>query len=1041
MKAVTPLAPLLRVSATFLFVVASVGNLLAQAANTGSIEGRVFDAARGEYLENARITVEGTSIEAFTDAGGFYQLGRVPAGEVKVRAFFTGLVAPTEAVRVTAGQATTKDFALARPGQPGAASGDPVKLSEFVVATSKEMDAAAIAINEQRVAPNIKSVVAADEFGTIVDGTPGEAIKFLPGVILNYSAGEAREVSINGVPTASVPVTIGGFDLASNAGGGTGRQVNFEQVSINSMSRIEVIHSPTPESQGSALAGSVNMVPRSAFERSKPSFNYSVYMMMKDSAKSFDKSPAPLRRIESKITPGFTANLIMPVNRKFGFTLSANYAHQWVPNDIIALGRRGTDLVTNGNAFPDTTPDKPYLTDVEVTDDLRRNTTTSAGATFDYKLSPVDTLSLSTQYTYVTVEHIGHRLSFFITGVRPGDFSTTHTHGAPGQGTLQLSDVNSRYWLGSTSIATLTYRHNGSVWKAESGAGFSYAGQHNRDIARGILRNSTARRTGLTIKFDDNFYQRPGRITVTDASGAPVDPYKLENYALTAANYQDDNWLTYRTTFYGNLQRHFDVRGVPMALKAGFDVRRLERDVRGPQVALTPAVTPNQNAPGSNNAAQFLDTELSQRTLPYGFQAAQWVDDAKLYQHWIQNPGYFTTNENAIYRSRVTVSKRMAETVSAGFLRADAAFFNRRLQFVGGVRGEQTNSLGEGPLTDPTRNFQRDAQGNILRGANGAPLPIVTPVNTNNLAYSQLTFIDRGSRTEKEYLRILPNLNVIYNARENLRIQAAYYHSLGRPNFNQYAGGITLPNTDDPRSDANPITVNNAAIKAWKAETYKVRAEYYFERVGQFSVSLFRRDFENFFGSTRFAATPEFLQLYSLDPNLYSGFTVVTNYNIPDPVRTTGVELAYRQALTFLPHWARGVQVFANTTIQRIQGEASANFNASFIPKSGSWGVSFTRPKYNVKANWNYRGEQRRAAVTGRGIEPGTFTYSAPRLYLDISAEYYRHRKFGLFAGFRNLANVTEDTDVYGPSTPEIAQFSQRNDYSASWTFGVKGTF
>ena len=71
----------------------------------------------------------------------------------------------------------------------------------------------------------------------VLQHTPGEAIKFLPGVMLTYSAGEAREVSINGVPTANVPVTVGGFDLASNAGGGTGRQTNFEQVSINSMSR------------------------------------------------------------------------------------------------------------------------------------------------------------------------------------------------------------------------------------------------------------------------------------------------------------------------------------------------------------------------------------------------------------------------------------------------------------------------------------------------------------------------------------------------------------------------------------------------------------------------------------------------------------------------------------------------------------------------------------------------------------------------------------------------------------------------------------
>ncbi|HUR56685.1 MAG TPA: carboxypeptidase regulatory-like domain-containing protein, partial [Opitutaceae bacterium] len=343
---------LLRACIALFVSLAVPAGVLAQ-GSSGAIQGRVLDEARGDYLQNARVTIEGTSLETFTDSAGYFVLGNVPAGAGKLRVFFTGLAPVSIPISITAGQTTTKDINLStRPDRP--APGETVKLSEFVVSTSREMDGAAIAINEQRVAPNIKNVVAADEFGTIVDGTPGEAIKFLPGVMLTYSAGEAREVSINGVPTANVPVTVGGFDLASNAGGGTGRQTNFEQVSINNMSRIEVIQSPTPESQGSALGGSVNMVPRSAFERSKPAFNYSVYEMMKDSAKTFRKTPGgALREPYRKITPGFQVSAIVPVNKRFGFTFSANGATQYVPNDVIALQWRGSSAVTNGVAFPD----------------------------------------------------------------------------------------------------------------------------------------------------------------------------------------------------------------------------------------------------------------------------------------------------------------------------------------------------------------------------------------------------------------------------------------------------------------------------------------------------------------------------------------------------------------------------------------------------------------------------------------------------------------------------------------------------------------
>src|SRR6202008_3567397 len=126
---------------------------------------------------------------------------------------------------------------------------------------------------------------------------------------------------------------------------------NFEQVSINNMSRIEVVQSPTPESQGSALGGSVNMIPRSAFERSRPSFNYNFYEMMKDSAKTFRKPPGgAIREPYRKITPGFQVSAIVPVNSRFGFTFSANGATQYVPNDVIALQWRGVTTATTAPA-------------------------------------------------------------------------------------------------------------------------------------------------------------------------------------------------------------------------------------------------------------------------------------------------------------------------------------------------------------------------------------------------------------------------------------------------------------------------------------------------------------------------------------------------------------------------------------------------------------------------------------------------------------------------------------------------------------------
>src|SRR5206468_3276770 len=93
----------------------------AQTATSGTIEGRVFNPAVGEYLENARITVEGTALESFTDSGGQYRLTNVPAGAMRVRAFRTGIIAQTQSVTVIAGGTAQLNFELGA-GQRGRAS-------------------------------------------------------------------------------------------------------------------------------------------------------------------------------------------------------------------------------------------------------------------------------------------------------------------------------------------------------------------------------------------------------------------------------------------------------------------------------------------------------------------------------------------------------------------------------------------------------------------------------------------------------------------------------------------------------------------------------------------------------------------------------------------------------------------------------------------------------------------------------------------------------------------------------------------------------
>jgi iron complex outermembrane receptor protein len=1006
---------------------------------TGTIVGRVSNPSTGAILERARLIIEGTTLETFTDVDGEYRFTQVPAGTVQLKAFFTGFPSATATVTVAAGQTVQRDFELApvTSGATPATTEGPIKLDEFVVATSREMSAAALAINEQRYAPNVKTIVATDEFGDVAEGNIGEFIKFLPGVNIDAAGGNAREVSLNGVPGDYVPVTLDGFGLASavgGGGGGTNRMVALDQVSLNNISRIEVELSPTPDSQGNALAGSVNMVPRSSFERTRPVFNFSTYVMMRDNYKDWDKTPAP-RHPTRKIHPGLDFSFINPVTKNFGFTLSGGFNRQHSGEPRMLNTWRGVQAPTNNN-FAATPYGQPYLSATDVRNSGKDTKRSSFGATVDYRLGTHDRFSFS--FTYSTFDVIINHNALTIDAGRvlPGNFSTTFTRGAAGAGTLQLVTTgNDRTnW---TYMPSLIWRHDGPIWRMESGFAYSRASNRNRNGESGFFDTTTARRTGVTVSFADIFYLRPNTITVTDAAGAPVDPFSLSSYVATAATTNSRMTDDTKRTLYGNIRRSFS-REIPITVRAGFDLRYAARDQRFSVPNFTylgrdGTASTTLTATTDDLAAPFIDPSFSSRYAPYGFPKLQGISSEKFYEHFVANPSQFRGDANAAYRNQVTNSKYADELVSAVFLRFDASMLRNRLKIVTGVRAEQTNIEAQGPLTDPNRNFRRDASGRLVAIVN----------NTNSLEYSQLTFLDRGAHSEKEYLRLFPSINATFNLTESLLARASWSTSVGRPDFNQYAGGVTLPDPDNPRP-GDQITVSNVALKPWSARSINARLEYYLQGVGQVSVGAFRRDIEDFEGNTTIAPTPEFLELYSIDPSTYGVYPVVTQHNIDETVRIQGVNASYKQALTFLPHWARGVQVFANASAQRLMGPASANFQ-NFIPRTYSWGVSLNRAKYNLRANWNYRGIQRRNAIANPGpatsIEPGTYLWWSKRLYLDVNAEYYFYKRFAFYAALRNVLDAPDDIQIMGPSTPEHAQFRQRIAFGSLWTFGVKGTF
>src|SRR5687767_3537698 len=161
----------------------------------GSISGRVQNVVSGQYLNNARLSVKGSDLVAFTDQSGTFLLPKVPAGTVTLEVFYTGLDPQQIQLEIRASQAIERNIELTSVARYGPADGA-IRLASYVVSSSRETDGEAIATNEQRFAPNIKNVVTGDSFGDVVEGNVGEFLKFLPGIAVNYENAQVNTISV-----------------------------------------------------------------------------------------------------------------------------------------------------------------------------------------------------------------------------------------------------------------------------------------------------------------------------------------------------------------------------------------------------------------------------------------------------------------------------------------------------------------------------------------------------------------------------------------------------------------------------------------------------------------------------------------------------------------------------------------------------------------------------------------------------------------------------------------------------------------------------
>lgn len=1028
---------------TPMFAQAQTGS--SQSASTGGIYGRVKNAATEQYLSNARVSVSGTEIIAFTDETGTYRLVGVPEGPQTVIVAYTGLDEERMEVAVPGNGRVERDVglsSLARYGTKGV-----VKLDAFQVKADRELNAQMVATNDQRYAPNLKNVLSTEEFGGMVGNSVGEFMKFIPGMSVGYSGNEITEFAVRGISGGMTSVTQDGAPLVFGSYARSSRIFNPYTSDINNTSRIEVTKVPTPSSPADSIGGSINLVSKSVFDKDKPVGHISVGLnansryietLNKTSTSRGDKN-------DYKVQPALSFDYSLPVNKNFGVFISALYFPRAGNNENYR-----TAYLTSGTGTG-ASQAAPYLNSLFEMDDPRIYTKKNLNFKADWRVTPNSVLSfglalgetktlIGDSVRNATVGTVGTPVPTSGVGLAYGE---TFSHGATGRGGVDLRSMFQEF-NGASEAASVNYRFDDGVWKV-TGTISQSDSYMEKDNPGGPFSNMIAQlKFPVRVSLDGAGYgKRPDSLTVYDNSNNVVEIDDISNYRIASG----------QEIFYHNkakarnldlrVKRRLNLFSFPSSVEIGGSHIVKEYSNRGWVRNLTYNGPDGVAATVDAIPRSFLmQTYRNHSTFTNGGQIP-FLSPDRVWEEWTKFPQLFSqtpVQEFQQENNRRITSGDIEETNTAYYMQGEARLLNGKLNILTGVRYEKTVDEGRGPLVDPNAVWVRNPDGSFARTGSGARIRKPEAGAVNSLQQLDLTTTELDATGRGSYDGFYPSIHTTYSATDNFLVRLAYAKSFGRPDYLEILPGTTI-NQDDvssnPGGTSGSISVRNPGLKPWLADNYDLSLEYYTKTGGVFSAGVFLKEIKDFFGTDQRIATQADLDALGVGSE-YVGWDLSSTFNSGD-ARVSGIEINARQSLSGLGSWGKYFTAFANATKLRLEGDRQADFS-SFVPETASWGLSFANKRIYTGLKWNYRGQSYRSPNATFGPDGRTYFDESTTMDLDLS--YYISKRFTLTLNVTNLTNASRTTWVaYGPETPTYAKGWITFDTGAQFALALKGTF
>ena len=802
---------------------------------------------------------------------------------------------------------------LAATGSAQAQSAPPAAHAVDEVVVTGFRNSLAKALDSKRDAAVASDVILAEDIGKFPDLNLSESIQRIPGVALLRDGGEGRQIAVRGLGAQFTRVRIDGMEAmattgSADASGGAnrGRSFDFNVFASDLFNSITVAKTAEAAQEEGSLGATVDL------QTARP-FDYGGFKLVGSAQASYNElSGKTGPRIAALISNTFADD-------KFGFLISAAYSKR----DTIEEGPSSVRWATNSSFTPgfESAPasGSPTLAQLNTAFHPRfprydhyDNHNERLGVTASAQWRPTDKTLVTVDALYADLkatrrEYYLEAPSFSTGGActaanKPtscgvNDFNvvsaTIDANNVLTKGVFNDVDIRmeNRFDTLDTKFKQVSVKLDHEFSDQLSIAAFAGHTQSNHDNP--FQTTMTFDKFNIQgFSYDYTNSRSPaigyGTLDLTDPAGWVLR--ELRERKLTV----DNDYDTAKVSVKYKLGEAVTFSGGVDYKKYGFNTTELRRvDAAGTtanvevftaaQVAALNAIAPLSSY---SSIARLNGKGLS---IPAGTPTAWIVPNLeKAYQLFNIND---QTTLGGLFKlgaqPALTNNKSVEETDKGGFLQAD---------------------------------FKTEIGGVPVRGNLG-----VRHVTTHQVA-GGYTFVAGAVvplTATRDYSDTLPSLNVVVEPVDNLMLRFSAAKTMARPELTQLSPGAAFNVAGSTRA----VTAGNPSLDPYRATTYDLAAEWYFQPGALLSVAAFKKTISTFVQNVTTNQTyannpfglPDSAGIAACGNQTTDCNTTTTTWAFTAPVNTpggdlNGFEINYQQPLKFLPGLLSNTGLLLNYT-------------------------------------------------------------------------------------------------------------------------------